>query len=280
MKFLLVAFLTLNLYAETLNIMSWNIFMIPKPFNFTMQYERSLLIAEKLQQISSDIFVLEESFTNFSRKQIIKSLIQKYPYYTVLKTSGKFYQFLNSGVFVISRYPFQTLSEVFYDECNGTDCFASKGFLLIELTLPSQRKVQIGMTHLQAWDAVKNVNTRIAQLKQIRDTMDKFKVEGVPQLLVGDFNIAYTGPERKNLENILNVRPQVAENSDFTIGFEIPCYFKPGDNTHAWIDYIMARGPNTGVKSIQLEVRKIESFLDDDLCNLSDHYTLQGKLEL
>ena len=278
MKYLLLTLISFNIFAENLKIMTWNIFMIPKPFNFTSQTERTDLIAEKLKNIDSDVLFFQESFTRYSRRHIVETLKHEFPYHTRLKSSGKFYQFLNSGVFVLSKFPIKTLAEVFYNECSNTDCFASKGFIFLEMTLPSGKKIQIGSTHLQAWDKPKNIKTRVSQLNQIKSTLEKFKISGVPQILAGDFNIDRNNSEIQNLENILDLKiSRLPTNLDFTNGFQVNCYHTPGkgDNPE-WIDYILVK-PNSSEAHIrELHVKPIAASMDGEVCNLSDHYALQG----
>ena len=48
---------------------------------------------------------------------------------------------------MVSKFPLQVLGTVQYEACNGADCFAKKGALLLEGEVNSQ-KFQILVTHL------------------------------------------------------------------------------------------------------------------------------------
>jgi hypothetical protein len=66
-----------QLQAATLKLLTWNLFMIPKPINFSLQQTRAPLIAEALLNRDNDVLVFQETFSGSARRKIMKNLKQK-----------------------------------------------------------------------------------------------------------------------------------------------------------------------------------------------------------
>lgn len=267
---------------KEIKILSWNIFMIPKPFNFTKQKERTPLIAKYIREINADLVVLEECFDEDVRAFMKDNLKDIYPYMAELGKSKKFYQFLTSGIFILSKFPMKTLAEVFYNDCNTTDCFGSKGFLLTEVKITNEIIIQLGGTHLQAWDSDTSKSTRLSQMNQLSETLKSFKQKNIPQILAGDFNIDLQTEERKNLFKIIDVFDPVTDpNITYTIGDPNDCFHVPGKGENKkWIDYILTVKSEKVATVTSTISKKLQGKIKKKTCDLSDHFAIESKVTL
>lgn len=268
--------------ATEIKLLSWNIFMIPKPFNFTKQTERTPLIANHLKTLNADIVVLQECFSENVRNYFKENLKEIYPYMVELGKSKKFYQFLTSGLFILSKYPIKTLAEIFYKDCNTTDCFGSKGFILTEIKISDNSILQLGATHLQAWDTDESKATRLSQINQMNDTLKTFKHDNVPQILAGDFNVDLNTEERSKLFSILNVFDPVTDNKiNYTSGEPNACFHVPGKGgAKKWIDYVLTVKGNKNATIKSTEVKQLQGAIKSKNCDLSDHFAIESRIAL
>lgn len=264
---------------NSFNLLTWNIFMIPAPANFSKQKKRIPLIIENLIANSNDIVILQEAFDQDIVDKLINSLKKIYPYHERLIKKEKFYQVLPSGVLVFSKFPLKILDEVVYNECNHVDCFAAKGFLLLEVTLESNHKIQLGCTHLQSRTELKHQTTRYSQLLQIKKSIDKFHSSDIPLILAGDFNIEFDSPEFPKLKEMLAINQVITDKGlSVTTAPVNTCYNTPGTSDEApkWIDYIFLLKKNAKINLTNIKVRNFLGFIENKYCTLSDHFAVQG----
>lgn len=260
-----------------LKILQWNLYMLPSPFKKSLQSLRAKVIADQLANSETDVMFFQEAFFGISRKAIISELGSRYPYNFYLGADGKLTHIFGSGVFIMSRYPFQVLDKTYFKKCGGFDCFAAKGSVLIETTLPNGRKFQFASTHLQSGD--KRGNVRMLQLAQIRAMMDRHKTAGVPQMLIGDLNIIPTEPEFKNGLAAMRMRAAPLTGPiQYTSGRHNDCYKVPGHTTdwidHAWMNL------DAGVKTAAMRARDFGFSYKNKRCPSSDHYAVETRLVL
>lgn len=286
MKKILVILLLLPMmsFAEEVKLLTWNVYMLPKPINFTRQKERTALIGKALLATDYDIILLQEAFIGRFRKDVYKIIKDKYPYQDHLAKSRRLLHFLNSGLYIASKYPFEVLGWHYFNECTHSDCLSSKGVLLVEVTTPSGKKVQIAMSHMQAWDDKKALEARKNQIEEIKTLLDTYSRPGVPQILAGDLNIdgrngleypaalATLQMTSSNLEG-----PLVATN-----GFKVDCYKTPGGPSDGqWLDHFWLRAQGTESEIFNKKVRPFTAMMKGDKeCSLSDHYGVEATLQL
>ena len=216
--------------SEEIKVLTWNVFMIPKPINFTKQNLRTKLIAEKLEKAPHDIIFLQEAFRMRFQKEISLKLKGTHPFQTNLKKGKNLFHVLNSGLFIASKYPFKILGKKYYQSCVHSDCFASKGVILIELTLPSGKSVQVATTHMQAWGDEEAIKTRREQIYTINDLLEEKFTPGIPQILLGDLNIdgKIQDEYKKSLEILKMDSTPLSGEIQSTNGFKIECYKMAG----------------------------------------------------
>lgn len=281
-KLLLFALLSLsfNSQAESLKILTWNIFLLPKPIKFSYQAERTKLISELLNNSDYDIIFLQEAFPGSFHDHLFGVTKKKYPHQYYLKRPFISHTVFGSGVYVMSRFPIKSKKKAIYDSCRGADCFAAKGVLLATFELPGGKEIQIGNTHLQAGRDAKGSKIRLKQIEQIRKLFNESAKPGVTQILLGDINIDAKHEDFLKALSLLNMESSALSGDlDHTNGFPISCYNKPGDNVKEWIDHILV-SKNSDIKLTNKKVIVYKAVLEGRECPLSDHYALEATLNL
>ena len=153
-----------------------------------------------------------------------------------------------------------------YDTCSGwlrgaNDCFAYKGFQIIKITLPSNKRFFIVNTHM---DAGKRDSDRAARKKQLEHIISTIKQRATTEALIvaGDLNLNSKNPEDVKL--LENFKKELKLTDSFT-GHKI---------SKKWtiLDYILYKqGEELEFKIIS--VGEDESFVTDE-GPLSDHPAL------
>ena len=153
-----------------------------------------------------------------------------------------------------------------YDTCSGwlrgaNDCFAYKGFQIIKITLPSNKRFFIVNTHMDAGKRDSDRASRERQLEQIISTI-KQRTTTEALIVAGDLNLNSKNPEDVKL--LENFKEELGLTDSFT-GHKI---------SKKWtiLDYILYnQGEELEFKSIS--VKEDESFVTKE-GPLSDHPAL------
>lgn len=268
---LLLLLLPTMALAEEIKILSWNVFMLPKPIKFSMQRQRSPLIGRALRNSGADIILLQEAFTLAFRDQMRKMLASTHPYSESLP---------QGGLLIFSRYPLRPLKAVLFKECAWADCFADKGATISEVQLPSRKKLQVGTTHLQAGDFPK---IRLSQLVQSHQLYESFAQAGVPQIFGGDFNIdANTGEEFHLLISQMGMgQTRLSSELRVSNAINIRCFdTRGGDTRNQHIDHLLLNPRGSSAKFEFMKITVYTSLLGSETCDLSDHHAIMGTLTL
>jgi sphingomyelin phosphodiesterase len=286
MKIFTILFFMFSLvaHAQDLSVLTWNTFLLPPPINNTKQVERGGLMAEKLRNLDHDIVFFQETFFESERELIIKELASTYPYIVVPKKGDGFFQFLNSGLMIASKYPIRILDQVVFEDCVFSDCFASKSAIIVEVILPDNKKIQMLNTHLQAWNEPKAIAVRKKQLQQIKDMMKANAQIGVAQILVGDLNInGKDDHEYGDSLAFMEMSSTPLEGSlKFSNGFKTSeCYDNPGGLIDGeWIDHMWLNPNGTDTEIRFKKVVPIFGQLGAKKCPLSDHYAVEAFIKV
>lgn len=178
------------LKAQTLDVLSWNIYLLPGITNLSKEIQKSdkktraIEIANYINQSGYEIIVFQEAFFPPARKKLSKLIEEKYPYqYGPANPSGLSLK-TSSGIFIVSQIPLKVLETIQYNTCNGADCFAKKGAMLVEGVFNGNTFQLLG-THLNAggpqW-------LREEQFKMMNTLLNDFQKLNVPQIVAGDMN--------------------------------------------------------------------------------------------
>ena len=271
-KLFILLLMILPAQSADLRVLSWNTFMLPRPIKFSNQEVRTRVIANELKGSGYDFILMQEAFIGSFRNHVGKVLKAEYPHQYYLGNNKFIYPFFGSGVFVLSKHPFKVLDKVYYQKCGAADCFAAKGSVLIESTLPSGKVIQFASTHLQAKEKLAHV--RITQLKQVKAMLAQNKKSGVPQFLIGDLNIDakenefHTGLELLGMDATQLHGPVAHTNV-------IECYKKP-DHEKEWIDHMWV-GQDAGIRDSSIRVKEVPYTYKGKTCMAADHHAIEGE---
>lgn len=269
--------------AQDLKILTWNVFMIPKPINFSKQKERTRLITETLKKTDYDIIFFQEAFVKGFRKHLGEELKQTYPHQEHLRKSTRLLHFLNSGLFVVSKVPFEVLDWHYFTTCTHSDCLSSKGVLLLEFR-HGEKRFQTALTHMQAWDDRRAMEVRSHQLDEVKSLFETYQKAGVPQLLIGDLNVdglsdvEYPGALKKMGMSSMPLEGELQT----TNGYHVECYKTPGDTkVQQWLDHIWIKDGGTETKVHSKKVQSFSATFESGMvCPLSDHHGVEAILSL
>lgn len=283
--FMLSLCFTLNVQAAELRILSWNIFMIPKPINFSLQLSRAEEIGRVLKNSDYHVVVMQEAFSSAARKKIFKTAQATFPYqyYLQSKRGGSSIAVLASGTWILSRYPMKTLGAHIFSSCTTSDCLADKAVVVQELKLPNSRRFQIAHTHLQAWNTEKARVVRATQLAEVKTVLEGYRQAGVPQILAGDLNVDfYNKDEFSQMLSILDVdHTPLSGALQISNGFAVDCYNIPaGEAGGEWLDHVFLFPNATEARIKSNKILSFKGMIKKRQCDLSDHYAIESRIEL
>lgn len=278
MRFISLIFLSLILplqaMGEDIKLLTWNVYMLPKPIKFSRQLERTNVIREALKKVDHDVIVLQEAFYTHFSNTIRSSLKTSHPYQRKLgRARGKFWQVMDSGVMILSRFPFKVLGYRFYGDCASADCFASKGVLLVEINLPEGKKLQLAATHLQSGQTESRRNIRAKQTNVIKKLMQKFYNPEIPQLLMGDLNIdGLQENEFHVTTRKLSMDPGVLSgNLISTKATQTSCFGKENTTRQTWYDHSWHKIISGDLFEKEKLVTPMRGWINNQYCDMSDH---------
>jgi endonuclease/exonuclease/phosphatase family metal-dependent hydrolase len=269
--FLSTIILSMNLFSleqqrEKLTILVYNTHGLPEIFISDNPKKRFPVIGKKTQEFN--ISLLQEDYSH--HEELLSGLAEN-----SLAIRGRLGGRLTcpfctgSGLTSVFNLPKNWTVEVenkTYDTCSGwlrgaNDCFAYKGFQIIEITLPSNKRFFIVNTHM---DAGKRDSDRASRQRQLEHIISTIKPKTATEALIvaGDLNLNSKNPDDvKLLENFKNA---LSLTDSFT-GHKIT-------NTWAILDYILYKqGEELEFKIIS--VGEDESFVTEE-GPLSDHPAL------
>lgn len=271
---------SLSIHARELKLLTWNTFMIPKPFKNSRQSERRQAIARELQKTDYDVIVLQEAFMDSFKTTVKSALKTTHPYVYWPKKVRGIFKIFDSGVMVLSKTPLHQVDKTYYTSCTTFDCYASKGAIMLETNLAGQ-EIQLVVTHMQSGQNPTATRVRSKQLQQIKKMMQRNQRPGVPQLLAGDLNInAYgEGEYEYALDNLNMVAPQIAGKLWSTKAPQTGCFKKPSTEIKR-VDHVWYRDHDKVFQHTRQQVTPIRGKINGQLCDLSDHLPVSMDVQL
>ena len=269
--FLSTMILSMNLFSleqqsENLRILVYNTHGLPEIFISDNPKKRFPVIGKKTQDFN--ISLLQE---DYSHHEELSSGLAKESLAVRGGLGGRLICpfCTGSGLTSVFNLPKNWTVDVenqTYDTCSGwlrgaNDCFAYKGFQIIKITLPSNKRFFIVNTHM---DAGKRDSDRAARKKQLEHIISTIKQRATTEALIvaGDLNLNSKNPEDVKL--LENFKEQLKLTDSFT-GHKI---------SKKWtiLDYILYKqGEELEFKIIS--VGEDESFVTEE-GPLSDHPAL------
>ncbi len=269
--FLSTMILSMNLFSleqqsENLRILVYNTHGLPEIFISDNPKKRFPVIGKKTQDFN--ISLLQE---DYSHHEELSSGLAKESLAIRGGLGGRLICpfCTGSGLTSVFNLPENWTVDVenqTYDTCSGwlrgaNDCFAYKGFQIIKITLPSNKRFFIVNTHM---DAGKRDSDRAARKKQLEHIISTMKQRATTEALIvaGDLNLNSKNPEDVKL--LENFKKELKLTDSFT-GHKI---------SKKWtiLDYILYKqGEELEFKIIS--VGEDESFVTEE-GPLSDHPAL------
>ena len=269
--FLSTMILSMNLFSleqqsENLRILVYNTHGLPEIFISDNPKKRFPVIGKKTQDFN--ISLLQE---DYSHHEELSSGLAKESLAIRGGLGGRLICpfCTGSGLTSVFNLPKNWTVDVenqTYDTCSGwlrgaNDCFAYKGFQIIKITLPSNKRFFIVNTHM---DAGKRDSDRAARKKQLEHIISTIKQRATTEALIvaGDLNLNSKNPEDVKL--LENFKEELKLTDSFT-GHKI---------SKKWtiLDYILYKqGEELTFKIIS--VGEDESFVTEE-GPLSDHPAL------
>jgi hypothetical protein len=259
---------------NTLNILAYNIYMLTPPIGNNDETTRADEIHKHVH--GYDAIIISEAFYNSARSDLQAGLAPEYPYLTAVVDNG----ILNDdgGVFIASRFPIVSSSQIVYNDCNGSDCLAAKGVMYAEINKYG-RVFHLFGTHTQAWPAAGDVATRILQFKELQTFITSLNIPvAEPVIIGGDLNvdmIANNLGEYDGMLDSLNLLEPTYTGHPYSYDGAISSYAGSGVE---FLDYVMTQNNHLSPLSAENEVIILRSIADDmfNMFDLSDHLAVRG----
>ncbi|MBS1958319.1 MAG: sphingomyelin phosphodiesterase [Bdellovibrionales bacterium] len=175
---LLMIYLGMNTArAETVSAIAFNTWGVPIASYDTWRWGKTM---QEIAKISPDFVGLEEVFTLKAQRKFTH---KDYPY----RAQGPrfFPRLISSGLRILSKHPIERKASLVFRSCKADDCLSRKGALLVVADLPSGRKINVVVTHMNARG---EDNIRKDQVDQLQAFMTYYAEPNAPILLIADFN--------------------------------------------------------------------------------------------
>ena len=269
------------LYAHDFKMLTWNVYMLPWPIKQSRQAERTKIIAEQLKKTDYDIIVLQEAFMSSFKNRVKNSMRATHPYtYRLGKLWGITKRF-DSGVFVLSKYPIRLKDKVYYTNCEGFDCYASKGAALLEVTIDGQ-DMQFVSTHMQSGQSEVHSRVRAKQLAQINKMLMRNSKSNIWQFLAGDLNIdALKVTEfEAALQSLGMHAPKLQGTLTSSKAPLTSCFGKANTTRQARVDHVLVKYDQKPLYPMYQKIIPIRAKVNGQMCDLSDHLPVEMEMKI
>ena len=259
-------------HKETLKMLVYNTHSLPEIFISDNPKKRFPIIGKKTQDFN--ISLLQEDYAHheeLSSGFAQKSIAIRGPMGGTLSCPFCTGSGLTSIFNLPKDWNIEVESEA-YETCSGwlrgaNDCFAYKGFQIIKITMPNQKKFFIVNTHMDAGRRDSDRSSRKIQLDHIVSAIEQREIDEA-LIVAGDLNLNSKDP--KDVLLLEEFKKKLKLNDSFE-GYEI---------SKKWsiLDYILYRqGSEVDFKLVS--VGEDESFVTEE-GSLSDHPALFLELSI
>jgi endonuclease/exonuclease/phosphatase family metal-dependent hydrolase len=266
----------ISIDTNELRIVTYNVKMLPRILAHLKHHpvKRARLIPAKLIEDSVHIVCFQEAFDGKSIRELKRLLKPHFPY-TVGPANKRPGFKLSSGVIIFSKLPLSFISEIDFIDCEKEDCAARKGALLVASSWQGQ-PFQIMGTHAEAGGDLK---FKCGQLCEMRDMVQQYKKDSVPQFLLGDFNMKKGMPVYDSLISIFGAEdgPLTGE-LQYTSDAKLNDMRRYNPDKRGQVDYILYKGNGVVPRRIEREVKRYQQNWDSKHKDLSDHFGVLMKV--
>ena len=261
---------------DELKVLSYNIEDI-----YVSGDKRSERMAEIPDHVHGyDAVMIQEAFSGL-RDELMLDLAEEYPYQTYIPGATNYWNldFVDSGVFIASRYPIVEMDDFVYTSCSGTDCYGTKGVIYAEL-IKDGKAYHLTNTHAASFDTDDAREDRLEQFGQIRDLVD---AQGIPSwepvLMGGDKNVnkfKFPGDHAQMLD-ILNASEPT--NTGYEATYDGRINKNVSSDKVQYLDYVLYANDHLNPVESRNHT-SVPRSISDDLWNwwdLSDHFKMMGE---
>jgi phospholipase C len=258
-----------------LKILTWNVQMLPTfPAVEPLQKGQALRapwIVEFLNTQDYDIVVMQEVIDKKMTELLKAGLKEKYPY-QVAVDAKRGISGCSGGLLFVGKIPLKYVDHNVYKNISGVDAMAEKGCVLVEAEHNGVR-FRIAGTHLQAGDEV----AREKEIPEIAELLAPHQVDGVPQILLGDMNIAAD-------EDLFGKLLETTEMKNFPLGDPEPF---TTDGKNSWnrpnkrgkhIDHVLLNPRGTSTTIARQTVQRARREHEGKTIDLADHYGVVAEI--
>ncbi len=188
--------------SKMFKVLTLNVAQLKFPIGKSSRTARILMLCDILvKDPQYDIICLQELFRNKSRDIAVRWLSEKYPYFIVDKSRGRYLIGVNSGLAIFSKHPITRDTLHRFTTFRGVENFTKKGVLGVEIDVEGSA-IYIFTTHLQTglgsepcicklFDRNKLTSNKLKtiQLDEITAVIEKFAEDSTNVILTGDMNI-------------------------------------------------------------------------------------------
>jgi endonuclease/exonuclease/phosphatase family metal-dependent hydrolase len=263
-----------------LKLLSWNIQMLPTALSFASeklqkgQTLRAPWIIEYLNEQDYDLVVLQEVIDPAITAQLKEGLRSTYPH-IVSVDAQQGVSGCSGGILFAGRVPIKYVDHIVFKHITGVDKLAEKGCVLVEGQRDGVR-FQVAGTHLQAGDD----ETRDKEFAEIGESIiAPHKQDGVPQLLVGDMNVAATEPSYRLLLSATDMTDAPLSGANpFTV-----------DGHNSWnqpnkrpkhIDHVLINPRGTSSRIVRQTVQRARREHEGKTIDYADHYGVIASVQM
>ena len=261
-----------EIQTKVFKLMTYNVKMFSNYIFDDAQKERAHMIPTEINKIDPelDCIIITELF-NEKAEKIMDKQMKKYGYKHRSKKVGTSWwdifklKIEDGGVKIYSKYPIIEQEILTYNNSSAEEKLSGKGCLYTKIDKYG-KNFNIIATHLQSGRTEEKIKTRIKQIEEMKDFIDKLKITfDEPIFIAGDFNIDKTRQKEllQNTLNILEANPLEVHvdslgdtsNTDFSTR-EI--HNNKKKSHHKWLDHIfyMSRYKNpeeSNMKSVRIK---------------------------
>lgn len=256
--------------AETIKAISFNIWGVPLAAYDLWRFDAAM---DEMAQMNADFIGLQEVFTPRAHRNFWHPA---YPYTARGVRAPP--RLISSGLRLLSKHPIEWTATLVYRTCKKDDCLSRKGALLALARLPSGKKVNVVVTHLNArgedW-------ARQDQLDQLKLFIDYYRDPKAPLVILGDLNFSPESPLYPKMLSDFSVQDAWTQTQSTDPGYTNDCDLNTYARRYAErynfpivrerIDYILTQGATA------IETKLI---FNEPTQLRSDHFGIIATLEL
>jgi endonuclease/exonuclease/phosphatase family metal-dependent hydrolase len=266
--------------AHNLKLLTWNIQMLPTALAFASeklqkgQALRAPWIIEYLNAQDYDVVVLQEVIDHAITAKLKAGLQSRYPCIVAVDAKNGAAA-CSGGILFASRLPLKYVDHIVYEHLTGVDRLAEKGCVLVAGEVDGVR-FQIAGTHLQAGDD----EARDLEFAEIRNgIIAKHRQPGMPQILVGDMNVATTEPSYRLLLDATEMTDGPLDDPDpFTVDGK-NSWNSPGKRGKH-IDHVLINPRGTASRIVRQTVQRARREHEGKTVDYADHYGVIAEILL